>query len=36
MARPLVQALPAFIHLQHKDLSTVPEMVANWAAVSRS
>ena len=25
MARPLVQALPAFIHLQHKDLSTVPE-----------
>ena len=25
MARPLVQALPAFIHLQHQDLSTVPE-----------
>ena len=25
MARPLVQALPAFIHLQHKDLSTVTE-----------
>ena len=25
MARPLVQALPSFIHIQHKHLSTVPE-----------